>query len=232
MTTYSLFEYLLELNQEAAMELIENHDLHVNKENRISPGSKKTLLEFPRIGDNELRVSEQELRFVIVNLHGLLNQSKLTYAVEVPTEKQYSFSGNKKRSGSTDLAFYDGNTKVLNIEFKAKMPPQGSVNKDVEKLIKEDTLGAWCYIFINENSGTLKSIFKKLEIAINKFGNPCKPLFFSFFILNKRTLITRKGNDGEEKDFRPDLIFNLKYSDYNKLPSGKHFIGDWQIDKF
>jgi hypothetical protein len=231
MTTYSLFEYLLELNQEAAMELFRTRDYQLHNTPSLETQNKKTLLVFPEKG-KELRISEQELRFVIVNLHGLFNHLKLDYAIEVPTDLKYSFSGKGSRSGSTDLSFYSGSTKVLNVEFKANVQPQKNFDKDIEKLFNENVHGAWCHLLLNEDSGTLRKIFEKLVNSCKKFGNPKKPLFFSFLILNKRTLITRKGLDSDVIGFLPSKIFTLTYSDYSKLPVGKHFIGDWQIDKF
>jgi len=206
-TTYSLFEYLLELNQEAAKELTKTY---------FNLGKKKTLLIFPEKRDKTLRISEHELRFVFTNLHGQFYHPHLNYAIEAPTSGIYSFSGKSKRSGSTDLSFYEGNSKVLNVELKANNPTQAVIEKDIEKLVKEDIYGAWCHIFENEDRGTLKSIFKKQEKAFVKYGNPKKPLYFSFLIIKTKTLITRKGIDGDEKNFHPNTIFSLKYDDYIK----------------
>ncbi len=228
--TTSLYEYLLKLNQEVAKELIETYDMQKDKKKGIRQGSKETLLVFPYKRNEKIRVSEQELRFAMTNLHGKCNSLNLTYAVEAPTKEEYAFSGKSKRSGSTDLAFYVGTNKVLNIELKAHNPAQAVIDKDIEKLINEDTPGAWCHIFESEDRGTLKSVFNKLGIAID--AHKCdkkrdKLLYFSFLILSSRTLVTRIA------DSRLNSIFSLEYEDYYNLPKGKHIVDKgWQVDKF
>lgn len=229
--TDRIFEYLLELNQVSALELINTY---------FKEARKLTMLVFPHKGNNVIRVSEQELRFVMTHLLGKCNYLNLNYAIEVPTEEKYTFKGSNKRSASTDLALYDGINKVLNIELKANNPTQASVDKDIEKLTNENVHGAWCHILENEDSGTLKSILKKIEVAFDnafkKHGKPSKkPLFFSFLILNKRVLISRKGKDGEEMNYLSNSIFFLDYKKFKGFINGNLInssIDGWQLNKY
>lgn len=227
MTTDQIFENLLELNQISAYELIKTY---------FKEDGKKTSLVFPTKRDGKVRFSEQELRFTMTNLFDTNNYLKLTYSVETPTEKDYSFKGAGRRSASSDLTFYENNVKILNIEHKAHNPGQDTINKDIEKLVNEEYLGAWCHIFRNENSGTLNSIFNKLKIAFKKHGAPKKPIYFSFLILQTGShtgkLISRKGHDSDLDNFSPDQIFNLKYADHKILPDINTKIGDWQINRY
>lgn len=222
MNTYSVFEFLLELNQESTFELIKTY---------FNESGKKTNLIFPIDTKGNKRISEQELRIAMISLLHFFNYPQLEFAVEAPTVGKYSFTGKSKRSGATDLSFYNKGEKILNVEFKANNPSQESIDKDIEKLVNENCYGAWCHIFENEDSGTLISIFNKLSEALQKYDSPKYPLYFSFLILKTRTLISRKGKQGECNGFRYKNVFTVSYSHYSKLPIGKHHLGDWQIDK-
>ena len=223
MTTYEIFENLLELNQIAADELIRTYF--------YEPG-KRTSLAFSKTRKGVIRVSEQELRFAMTSLFDTNNYAKLTYTVETPTEKDYSFRGAGRRSGSSDLSFYEDNLRILNIEHKAHASSQESIDKDIEKLVNEECHGAWCHIFKNEDSGTLESVFNKLKKALKKHGCPKKPIYFSFLILGTRKLITRKGLDSDLHDFDPDQIFNLQYADHQNPSVINKQIGNWQINHY
>lgn len=233
MEYYSIFEYLLELMQETSRELI---NIYHKKENR------KTLLVFPVKRDETIRISEQDLRFALTTLHGKFSHPNLSFSVETPTEEEYSFSGKGKRSASSDLSFYNQNDKVINIEFKSHNPVQKSIEKDIEKLVREPVNGAWLHILENEDRGTIKILFKKFITAFGKFPYPKHPISFHILILKTGTLISRKGTDINKTNYKD--IFNIKYSDWKDLKPGKYqFINgehttennpneDWQIDKF
>jgi len=235
MDTYSLFEYVLELVQESSIELIKIYK---------KKGTKKTTLIFPKKRDDKIRISEQDLRFVFTSLHGKFSHPNLSFSVETPTEKEYSFSGKGERSASSDLSFYHEGEKVLNIEFKAHNPEQKSIDKDIEKLMSEPHRGAWVHIFKNEDSGTVKKLFEKFNDAIKKIPKSEKPISFHILILNTGTLLSRKGKK-DETDY--SNIFNIEYSQWEKLDRpGKYFFynghnvtendsvldSDWIIDKF
>jgi len=231
MESYKITEYLLELMQETSKELLK---IYFNKPNR------RTLLKFYKNKDDVIRISEQELRFVLVNLHGQFAHPNLYYSVETPTVGKYSFSSSGKRSAMSDLSFYHNEDKVLNIEFKANNPEQKAIDKDVEKLVKENCNGAWIHIFKNEDKGTIKTLFDKFDKAFNKYGSSKMPISFHILILETQTLLSRKG---KETDYSKN-IFNIDYSIWKNLPKGRHqYINgipttannsdeDWQIDKF
>jgi len=228
-------EYLLELVQKTSRELLKIY--HKNPD-------RVTLLKFPKYRNGEIRISEQELRFTLTNIHERLSHLKLNYSVETPTQENYSFSKNgNKRSASSDLSFYCNKEKVLNIEFKAHNVKQESINKDIEKLVSENCNGAWIHIFKKEKSDTVKILFNKLEKAFDEYSKSNKPISFFILILETKTLLSRRGN---EIDYSNN-IFNINYELWNKLKgkSGnyqfyngtnhtnkKHSKVDWQIDIF
>ena len=166
----------------------------------------------------------------------------MLFSAETPTEEEYSFSGKGKRSASSDLSFYNQNIKVINIELKAHNPDQKSINKDIEKLVREPVNGAWLHILENEDSGTVKTLFNKFITAFDIFPNPKYPISFHILIIKTGTLISRKGTDVKKTNYKN--IFNIDYSDWKDLKPGKYqfFNGkpttinnpykDWQINKF
>lgn len=233
MDTYIINKYLLELVQETSRELLK---IYFDKPNR------RTLLKFPQYRKQDKRISEQELRFALTNLHGQFSHPKLYYSVETPTLEEYSFSGKGKRSAASDLSFYHNDEKVLNIELKAHNPAQKAIDKDIEKLVNENCNGAWIHLLKNEDSGTVKTLFEKFEKAFHKFNHSKKPISFHILILETQTLLSRKGKD-KENDYSNN-IFNIDYSLWKNLKQGKYqYINgkpstevnpdeDWQIDKF
>jgi hypothetical protein len=235
MNTYTINEYLLELVQEASRELLK---IYFDKPNR------KTLVKFPKYKNGEIRISEQELRFVITNLHGQFSHPNLYYSIETPTENDYSFDKNAKgkRSAASDLSFYHNDEKVLNIEFKAHNPEQNAIDKDIEKLASESCNGAWIHIFKNEDRGTVKTLFEKFEKAFHKLNNSKKPISFHILIIETQTLLSRKGKENENN--YSNNIFNIDYPLWHNLNPGKYQFNngkqttetnpdeDWQIDKF
>lgn len=231
MNTGTMTEALLELVQETSMELIKIH---------FDLSDRKTRLLFPRKKKGDIRISEQELRFTFSNI---LNQSpypRFQYSVETPTLQDYCFSNGKSKSASSDLSLYLDNNKVLNIEFKAHNPSQPTIDKDIEKLCREDCNGAWIHIFKNENKRTVETLFNKFEQAFNNQNLSIKPISFHILILETKTLLTRKGKDSEN-DYTNN-IFNIDYSLWRNQPPGRYqycngkLINDatqeidWQID--
>lgn len=233
MNTDTINDYLLELVKETSIELLK---IYFEKSNR------KTLLKVPKYRTDNKRISEQELRFVITNLHGRFTKTNLYYSVETPTSEEYRFSGLGKRSASTDLSFYENEVKVLNIELKAHNPAQITIDKDIEKLVSEDCSGAWIHILKNEDKGTIKSLFQKFDSAFQNFKKSKKPISFHILILETQTLLSRKGKENEN-DYSNN-IFNINYSHWKNLNPGTYqylngepildqsIENDWQINKF
>lgn len=228
----NISEYLLELVQETSKELLK---IYFEKPNR------KTLLKFPKYKNGNIRISEQELRFALINIHEQLLHTGLTYSVETPTNEEYSFSSSCKRSAASDLSFYYNDKKIVNIELKAHNPVQKTIDKDIEKLVRENCNGAWIHIFRNEHKGTVKALFEKLEIAFQKHNYSKKPISFHILILETQTLLSRKGKE-KQIDYSKN-IFNINYSLWTGLKEGRYQYKneklitednpdeDWQIDK-
>jgi hypothetical protein len=221
----NVFDFLLDLNKRAASELINIHNEQSDSWHLIFP--KKRDKNNP--SKETKRISEQELRFAITSLFIPKKNVVDKFAVEVPTEKTYNFSGSgNKRSASTDLAFYCDKDKVINIELKATNADTKAIYKDIQKLSTEEILGAWCHIFENEDAGTVKNILEKINSALRSYPSN-KSLYFSFLILKTKTLLSCILEKG--------CILEINYKDYKGLPSGSHKILnsksiEWQIDKF
>ena len=239
-STKSIFEFLLELSQESANELINLYDSNNQK--------GKTSFRFAKKRDSSLRISEQEFRFVMTCLAEKWFPSEITFSVEQPTEEDYSFSGLKAQNAWTDLSFFYNEKQALNIEFKARQPEQSVIDKDIEKLCREPIHGAWCHIFKNENEGTVKTLFNKFKKSIPKYliSDKTKPISFHILILESKTLLSRKGKCDDWERLNIDEIFNIKYNDWKNLEPGKHQFWkgqlidinstnpnhDWQVDKY
>ena len=220
-----LFEYLLELTQESAMELIK---IYKQRSDRA------TRLVFPKLRNERFRVSEQEFRFTLTNMLEKSPYPGITYSVETPTEGLYSFSKKGERSASSDLSFYHDGKKVLNIELKSHNPNIYTIQKDLEKLLNEPNCGAWLHIFENENKGTVETLFRKFCSSFENLQSEIKyPISFHILILKPGILISRKGKDTDVNYFNPANLFDIKHSSWTDLDFGKHFMSNgWQIDKF
>ena len=187
-----------------------------------APAQNSTSLIFPskRPAAEEttsvVRVSEAEARLLFALA---LNRRSLPFAIEVPTTKRYSFKGTTPMSARIDLVAYShsssapGNALIRNlaVEFKAHNPPQESIRKDLEKLIREGHDGLWFHILKNIDSGTLRSIFTKfrtaLETLVSAPEHANRELIVAFVVRAKRLLFFRTV------DVRADLgrVFDLDY---------------------
>ena len=149
--------------------------LHQNKHfegNVVCPNVAGSRLIFPKKRNGEVRVSEQELRFVfqeqfyayINDLEKNGQQWDVCYSVETPTLNEYSLSGNGERSANIDLAIYAEGVRIAIIEFKALNPGEYEHMKDTFKLRNEpgDSLRYFVEIVASRDSGTFPSIERKL----------------------------------------------------------------------
>lgn len=128
----------------------------------------------------EIRVSEQELRFVFVEkfIKRCGDDFPYYFAVETPTDKRYVFSTGDETprlavrgipnskgqqegtSGNFDITIHDNTGKrVCWIEFKAGMPDQEEFSKDFLKLKEEaGGMGYFVHLLKAADRGTLKSL--------------------------------------------------------------------------
>lgn len=143
----------------------------LNHENKKEFKNEIKLI-FPSKSDGISRVSEQEIRFLFINL--LDKKTGYFYSVEAPTKEKYNFTGKdgNERSGNIDVCIYENNKRKHLIEFKALNPKQASFDKDFEKLFLDEK-GLTNYFvhvvdkFDNKRNSTLLNIEKKYREAIN-----------------------------------------------------------------
>ena len=121
--------------------------------------------------DNKLiRYSEQEARFLfckeIEN-----NEGDFFYSIETPTTQKYQFSGKGAKSGSIDVCIYNSSAnRVCNIEFKAKQSKEKEIQKDFEKLLREEGANFLIH-FLHNQSGTEKQNNETYNALIKKYIN-------------------------------------------------------------
>ncbi|MEA3494680.1 MAG: hypothetical protein U9R42_01450 [Bacteroidota bacterium] len=181
-------------------------------------GSSEQLI-FPNYRTGNIRISEQEARFLFAN--EITKQTKLHYAIEVPTQNRYSdfstkpivYDENTKggRSGAIDLSLYNKNTDpipVANIEFKNGQPKQSSITKDLLKLAYEpQEIGVFFHILENSNKNTIDSLLNKINNSILKITKYKNDQFYLFIvILKKKTCFEYLANFNNNKIGGNDLI--------------------------
>jgi hypothetical protein len=200
-----------------------------------SPTGLSPRLILPKRRSQDIRISEQEARFLYCNL---LNNLNYYYSVETPTEDVYTQKGLVPQSAASDLSLYvyENNkfNKVVNVEFKAHNPSKEHIRKDIEKLVKEKTYGNWFHTLRNVDSKTLIVLFGKMMDSLKS----CKELVesqssivFSFCVLEKKWACQKHFSyDFSIGSFDEyvNRFFKLEYT----LKGGKvrvHQDGGWQI---
>jgi hypothetical protein len=128
-------------------------------------------LIFPTKRDNTLRISEQELRQVFIEVFTETTNG-LYYSIETPTINNYSFGKSHDdikisseevtgQSALLDMCIFEKEndeshyTRLLNIEFKHDNVDFKNFSKDILKLMHEKENGAFILLLENTNSGTL-----------------------------------------------------------------------------
>lgn len=151
-----------------------------NETNHLALEDAGSRVIFPRTRNGELRVSEQELRFIFVEqLNKEINDTNwnVYYSVETPTVKRYRFSkgdipveDETGRSGNFDLVIHDSSlNRIALIEFKANNPEAKDYAKDFVKLEnpnEESCLRYFIQIVKSANNGTVSSIKQKIAPKI------------------------------------------------------------------
>jgi hypothetical protein len=163
--------------------------LRIGKENAIQQDAKSRLI-FPKKRDDKKRISEQELRLLLV--WELENQKEFYYSVETPTEDKYVFSGSGERPASAriDLCLHDLNgNRVSLIELKYK---NVDVRNDFFKLLCDSEAEQNYFIQFVDNidGGTIPSIEEKYKEAIDSISKEkiksCIKIFL--FVINTESL--------------------------------------------
>ena len=130
----------------------------------------------------EIRVSEQELRFVFVEQFNKYCDNTVDfdafYSVETPTEEKYNFSDKsnphkvlssdndkiKGQSAMVDLTIHSASGERLCLmEFKSHNPEPFAYKKDFAKLNGEGAPGIFVQILVNADDRTIKSIREKTQ---------------------------------------------------------------------
>lgn len=158
--------------------------LFEKESHKLSTQNVGSRIVFPYKRNGEMRISEQELRFIFVEqLNKEIHDSKwdVYYSVETPTMRQYSFSNeenpmeNEKegRSGNFDLVIYDSNLKhIALIEFKSNNPEAKDYAKDFVKLENPKEAGDLRYFIQmvkNANRQTIAIIKRKIFPKMTKY---------------------------------------------------------------
>ena len=222
-----------------------NEHKEKSKKNPVS-GSSKSLIVFPKYKEKEsdddkkdntsdereddykygTRISEQELRFIFVemfNKHVINKISNLFYSVETPTNKSYVFDKdnggpkvvsdkgknekNKGVSARIDLVIMakeaDGTFKrVALIEFKAHNPDVNDYRKDICKLINEEENNPECLKYfiqivnVNNEHRTWGNIENKKITAIDALREEDK-------------------GDKEKEKRKKDIKYSIEYKCFN-----------------
>ena len=167
--TFDIIDKLYEKNQE-------------NGNGEFDSGSSR--LVFPKYRNKDkIRVSEQELRFLFVELFNKYctdNKLNLFYSIETPTEESYKFGDTPKKhciasegeSAQFDMVIYNESKKrVCLIEFKNNSNDAGEHEKDFLKLSVEGNEKLCYFISLAESSdnGTLGESQDAKQGIIPKF---------------------------------------------------------------
>ena len=156
--------------------------------------SKDVRLIFPNYRSGKTRYSEQELRFIFIEVFNQYCCNKLNwyYSVETPTIEKYRFSGKGKRSAAIDLVIHDEQKeRIALIEFKAKLHVPAHFDKDFYKLNNEPGESARYFIMYvpSSDSGTAPTIQND---KISQKGN--KTIFVCFDLKHNNYLFDERLN--------------------------------------
>jgi len=160
---------------------------------------------FPDYSNGTARVSEQESKIILC---ALLWQENIPFSVETPTMEKYKFTGEGYTSARSDLTVYAENKKdrLWNIELKAHNAQQKNIDKDFEKLAREQIPGNWFHTLGNADSGTIKALIEKFNKALENAGGIKKDLIISMVVIDKKTMFTYVLHKDDPK------IPNIDYS--------------------
>ena len=153
----------------------------------------KTTLKFPKYRDSTDRISEQESKFFFSSVFDK-QKSPFSFAVEVPTDGTYNFTGKTERSALHDMAIYDDvDTSKFKwiIELKSGQPPQKGIEKDFKKMIGAKCNCVWFHTLKNTDSGTIPALLDKFNSVWNnlksKFENEYE-WYFAIIVLKQKKL--------------------------------------------
>jgi hypothetical protein len=201
-----------------------------------SPTGLSPRLVLPKRRSQDVRISEQEARFLYCSL---LNNLNYYYSVETPTEDVYMQKGVTPQSAASDLSLYvyadNKFNKVVNVEFKAHNPPKEHIRKDIEKLLKEKTHGNWFHTLKNIDRRTLRVLFGKMADSLKScrelVSDRQASIVFSFCVLEKKWACLKRFtcySSVESFDKYVNEFFELEYTIKDRTVQVLQE-GDWQI---
>jgi hypothetical protein len=126
-------------------------------------------LVFPDRNPGEARISEQEAR--VLWCREVEKRNGYYYAIEAPTTETYIQQSNARKTdrpirARTDAALYKESRgklkRVANVEFKSKQPSPQQIQKDVEKLFREQLIGNWFHVLERTNRRSVPCLLNKL----------------------------------------------------------------------
>jgi len=132
------------------------------------------------------RLSEQEPRFLFCYE---LQDRHVRFALEHPTRYKYRWANsdllpqgtNRQTVGTkarVDVSIFEdqptGQLSMLNVEFKAGLPPEKSISQDLVKLVREKGNGIWFLtlpLHMNDDKARLGSLERNLKGALTKVAH-------------------------------------------------------------
>ena len=215
----SLLSDIFEINRRLTNDFWHLKSVH-DEPHELSP-----RLICPEKRDKKVRISEQEAKTLYISI---LNGLNYYYSVETPTSEGYIQKGKKPQSGNTDLSLYkfDYNMKefikAVNVEFKKSPVAEENIRKDIEKLIRERTDGAWIHTIENANSNNIHVLFDKMKSALKS----CKDIS----CLKNANSFLGKSNDNSKIVKNVSIVFYF-YCIECRWACMKHFIfSDFKYD--
>jgi hypothetical protein len=157
--------------------------LKIGNENVKDIKTQKGRLIFPIYGNgkNNIRISEQEARFLFIRELEKDENPEYYYSVETPTTLKYQFSKDKKKldeplisndgeSARIDVCLYNEKIERIHlVEFKAHLSDKFEIKKDFLKLRYENSgkklTNYFIHIFPSYNSRTITELQKNYKEA-------------------------------------------------------------------
>jgi hypothetical protein len=126
-------------------------------------------LVFPRKRDGSLRISEQEPKHLF--LQHARADGRFCYSVETPTTQTYRQKGTSDMSARVDLTLVgDPGQPCVNIELKAHYCGVENIRKDLEKLVREDTMGVWFHTLERGDRVRVESLLETFRTAFGQLS--------------------------------------------------------------
>ncbi len=202
------------------------HDL-ISIYSRANQASEYGLV-FPQKRDGSTRISEQEAKHLF--LQHLKADMRFRYSVETPTTQTYRQKGASDMSARIDLTLVGHSAEpCVNVEFKAHNCGIENIRKDLEKLVREDTLGVWFHTLEKGGRFQVQALLRAIRTAFGQLssciGTSKKSYLINICSLDGRLLywtwITLKGT----------LDLNLAVID-NVFQEKSLSSGAWHIIQF